>query len=70
MIPNGCRWGHGHARPAALITRPAGRNTYGGTTMAKPNPDAEGLGGPRIRPEPPEQTQHAGGTGGQAAKNS
>jgi uncharacterized membrane protein len=34
--------------------------------MAKPNPDAEGSGGPRIRPEPPEQSQHA--AGGQAAK--
>jgi uncharacterized membrane protein len=47
---------------------PPAENTYGGTTMAKPNPDAEGSGGPRPQPEPPEQTQHAAGTGGQAAK--
>ena len=36
--------------------------------MDKPNPDAESSGGPRPQPEPPEQTQHAAGTGGQAAK--
>ena len=34
--------------------------------MDKPNPDAEGPGGPRPRPETPEQAQHA--AGGQAAR--
>ena len=36
--------------------------------MARHDPDAEGSDGPRAQPEPPEQTQHAAGTGSQAAK--
>jgi hypothetical protein len=34
--------------------------------MAKPDPDAEGSGGPQAQPEPPEQARHAAGTEGQA----
>jgi len=34
--------------------------------MAKPDPGAEGSGGPQAQPELPEQARHAAGTEGQA----
>src|SRR5215470_11887326 len=62
MIPNGCRGCHDHAGQAGPYHN-AGRDTYGGTTMAESNPGAEGPDRQPAQPEP-----HPAGRGGEAAR--
>jgi uncharacterized membrane protein len=62
MTPNGGQGCHDHAGQAGTHHN-AGRDTYGGTTMAESNPGAEGPDRKPAQPEP-----HPAGTGGHPAR--